>query len=258
MRFSAALFIAALMCAAPAFAQTPQQRADLARAETVGRELYDHDRAAWLATDAMFEELGGPQNAQGQLRGWVTEREGETVIVTFIAEGRDESLYRAVYRGGALQEQGFSRQPLTGRQQRLYNARQAALQAQVGFCSQAYNSATLPRPDSDIIDVYLMPGTTDANEVIVGGYHRVAIDADGSIVETQSFARSCLTLRRDDPNMAGVQPTALFFTHIQSPLPTETHVFISLTQNLPLYVGTESGVWEVNGARIRFVQERSP
>jgi hypothetical protein len=254
MKTFAPLLVAALLCVGPAGAQTPEQRAELARAESVGRDLYDHDRAAWLATDAIFEEFGGPANLEARARGWITERDGEAIVVTFIARDNDESVYRAVYRGGALQEQGFRSEPLTPLQLRLYRARQAAFQAEVGFCSAAYNSATLTRSDSDIVDVYLMPGTTDANEVIVGGYYRVAVDSNGSIVETQAFARSCLTLRRDDQNEPSTQPAALVFTHIQSPLPTETYVFISLTQNLPLFIAADTGIWAVSGARISFVQ----
>lgn len=238
---------------APAAAQDAEQAAIVARAEGVGRELYEHDQAAWRGTDALFEEMG-QREAQSQLSGWVTQREGDAIVVTFVTPNETDSLYRAVYRNGALQEHAIVRAPLTPEQLRLYRARQTARTAQVRFCSNAYNSVTLPRRDSDIVDVYLMPGTTDAGAVLIGGYSRVAIGADGAINEMQEFSRSCLTLRRD----GGVSAAALFFTHLQTPLPTETHVFINLTQQLPLMVSAPSGVWKIEEGQVTLELSSSP
>lgn len=236
-------------------AQDPEQMAAIARAEQVGRDLYEHDQAAWRGTDALFEEIG-ERRAQSQLRGWITQREDDAIIVTFVAANESDSLYRGVYRDGALQEHAAVGAPLTPEQVRLYRARQVARTAQVSFCSNAYNSVTVPRRDSDIVDVYLMPGTTDDGAVMIGGYYRVAVDNGGAIIETQAFSRSCLTLRRDDPQMRSATDMSLFFTHLQTPLPTETHVFINLTQRLPLYISASSGIWRIQDGRITF--ERAP
>lgn len=256
MRLAAAIIAVALALCASASAQTAEQQQAIERAERIGRDIYEHDQAAWRGTDAMFEEIG-QREAQSQLRGWVTQREGDAIIVTFVAAYETESLYRGVYRDGVLQERATVRAPLTSEQLRLYRARQVATTAQVGFCSNAYNSVTIPRYDSGIVDVYLMPGTTDEGAVMVGGYYRVAIDSSGAIVETQSFSRSCLTVRRDDPQMRSATEMFLFFTHLQTPLPTETHVFINLTQRLPLYVSAPTGMWRIQDGRITFQQPPS-
>lgn len=233
-------------------AQTPEQAVAIARAESVGRELYEHDRAAWLATDALFAELG--DGARERLRGWVTERQGESVVITFVAAGSEAttSLYRAVYRAEDLQERGETSEPLSAAQLRLYRAREAAIRVPVEFCSQAYNSVTLPREGSGVVDVYLMPGTTDPGEVLVGGYHRIAVDEASVVVETQAFSRSCLTLRKDDPAMRNAEEVFLWFSHIVTTTPTETHVFINLSQALPLYVSTQSGLWALRDGRVSF------
>ena len=234
--------------------QTPEQAVSIRRAEGVGRAICEHDQAASLATDALFADMGG--GARDRLRGWVTEHQGESIVVTFVAAGAEasHSLYRAVYRGGQLQEHAEARATLTSAQLRLYRARQAAIVAPVQLCSPAYNSVTFLRPDSDIVDVYLMPGTTDPGAVLVGGYYRVAVDENESIIETQAFSRSCLALRKDDPTMRNAEEMFLWFTHVVTAMPTETHIFINLSQAFPLYVSTASGLWLLRDGRVSLAQ----
>jgi hypothetical protein len=251
VRLALLLIAATLALSSVAFARTAEHQAAVERAERIGRDIYEHDRAAWLGTDALRAEMGDSVGAR--LRGWITERDGENIAITFVTLDGEApaSIYRAVLRDGALIEQGQVVAPLTAWQTKLYQARQAAMQSEVMRCSQRYNSVTLPSADEQQADVYLIPGTTDASIVLVGGAHRVRVDlADAHVIETQAFSRSCLTLQQ------GPDARALFFTHLATPLPTETHVFLNLSLGIPLFVGTEQGVWSIEDGRIRFYRER--
>lgn len=250
---SVGLLAACLLCANAAIAQTTEQSAAIESAERIGRELYEHDRAAWLATDAMLAELG--QEARGRVRGWITEREGESVVVLFVADGEPlTSIYRAVLRDNALAEQGSTAEPLNEAQVRLYRARQVAARLPVP-CSGRYNSVTI-RSSDETADVYLMPATTENDVVRVGGFQRVAVNlATGEVAETESFSRSCLELSRD-MSRQGARAAGLFFTHLLSATPTETHVFLNLSQRLPLFVGAGGGVWQINEGRVTLVETR--
>src|SRR5262245_27952548 len=104
MRALAVLAFAALT--APALAQTPEQLAAVERAAAIGAELYEHDQAAWHATDAMLADIRDPRG-EG-LSGWITERTPEGVQVLFLKPQGDSvtAIYRALYREGRLIERG--------------------------------------------------------------------------------------------------------------------------------------------------------
>jgi hypothetical protein len=242
----------ALFFAAPAVAQTPDQLASVQRASNRGSELYEHDRAAWLATDAMFVEFPDP-NAAG-LRGWVTERTTDGIIVLFVRPDGAEprGAFRAVYSGGRLTEQGRANTPLSEQQARLYRARQFAIQSDFDQCASRYNTVTLPRAarsdDGVDIDVYLMPGTTTAGELHFGGFYRMGVDSESNVIrEIARFTNSCITMQVDE-STAGV-----VVSQIIGDTPTEIHVFTSLSFRKPVHVNTRSGLWEVSGAQIRLV-----
>ncbi|MEZ6022848.1 MAG: hypothetical protein R3C16_05420 [Hyphomonadaceae bacterium] len=256
-RLGAALFFVALALIGPSAAQTADEAGAIARAERVGRDLYEHDRAAWLATDAAMAELSPADRAP--VRGWVTERDGEAVVVTFVAadgEGDAERLraaYRAVFRGGALTERGAVHAALTERQTQLYNARQAVVTAPPAICASPYNAAVLPRADEDVVDIYLMPATTRSDVLRVGGFVRVGFNlASGAVTEVESFSRSCLEFPLT-PQAAG-----LFFTHLTSATPTETHVFLNLSTGVPLFVSIDRQIWQIENGRISLMAEGSP
>ncbi len=255
-RVLAALFgLAAVLHAAPAFAQTAAERAELDRVERIGRDLYEHDRAAWLATDEARLEI--PQEDVANLRGWVTLREGDAVVVDFIAQRGDElwSVHRSTFRGGALTDHATISAPLDEMRRRLFEARNVALAAPAAICEQPYNVAVLPHDGAGEADadVYLMPATTVLGNVRVGGFVKHAVDIDAQrVVESQTFSRSCLALQQEQ----GV--AMLFFTHITSPLPTETHVFLNLSHGVPLAVGAETGVWEVRNGHVTLLERRGP
>jgi len=239
-----------------ASAQTPEQLAAVERASAIGAELYEHDQAAWHGTDAMLEDIRDPRG-EG-LQGWITERTPDGVQVLFLKPQGDTitAAYRALYRDGAIRERGRINQPLTEVQARINRARLIAIEAPLPQqCAPQYNSVTLPRatPESDgvDVDVYLMPAMVTLTDVPFGGHFRFAIDTSAGVVrETQRFTNGCITLRAER-NAAG-----LMITQLIGDTPTEIHVFESLTARVPVYVGTNSGVWSVTGREIRFISER--
>jgi hypothetical protein len=247
--------LAALLLAGAASAQTAEHLAAVERASAVGWDLYEHDRAAWLGTDAMRADIRDPR-AEG-LRGWITERTADGVVLLFV-KGDSEPLtavYRALYRDGALREHGRVDQPLTELQARLYRARQIAIGTPIEQCSQSYNSVVLPRTtvgaDGADVDVYLMPGAEQARQMPMGGHFRLAVDSAAGVVrETARFTNSCLTLQAEP----GAE--AMFVSQIIGDTPTEIHVFESLTVDIPIFVMARSGIWQVDGRAIRF--ERPP
>jgi hypothetical protein len=251
VRTAVAIFAALVALATGAFAQTADQRQAIERAERIGRDIYEHDRAAWLGTDALREDMGdevGPR-----LRGWITERDGDQVAVTFLTEeqGQLRGLYRAVLRDGALIEREAVNAPLSETQLRLYRARQAAMQSNFAPCSRTYNTVTLPNPDGSTADVYLLPGTTDPNVILVGGAYRVRVNLHDAVVqETEAFSRSCLTI----PRSSEIDEQAVFFTHIATPMPTETHVFLNLSLGLPVGVATREAAWLIVNGNINLVE----
>src|SRR3984893_5302668 len=62
----------------------PQEEQDaLRRAEATGLTIYNHDHAAAVATDALGAL--GIFKSDKRIRGWITEEQGEGILVTIIS-----------------------------------------------------------------------------------------------------------------------------------------------------------------------------
>jgi hypothetical protein len=246
-----------LLLAPSAWAQTLEALAAVDRASAIGWELYEHDQAAWHGTDAMLEDIRDP-SAEG-LRGWITERTPEGVQVLFLRPEGDSAIavYRALYRDGEIRARGRVNQPLTDAQARINRARLVASVAPLPQqCAERYNSVTLlrtaPGADGADVDVYLMPALTSLNEAPFGGHFRMAVDtAAGVVRETQRFTNSCITMPFEDDTVG------LVISQIVGDTPTEVHVFISLTVRKMVSVVSNSGLWNVEGRVIRYIDDRA-
>lgn len=250
-----AAFLFALLFAAfagQASAQTATQLMAIHRAATTGLALYQHDRAAWVATDAMLAIAPNPD-----VRGWITTQRGDAIEVTFVRVAGDAPMaaYRAIVRDGRVASFGPAERPLDATEITLYRAVALARTADLQRCSDNLNTVTLPGETQDEIAVYVMPGTTDPSLVQFGGFNRVSVNADGlSIRGITQFTRGCI--ESHTPAEARGEPAALFITQILTDTPTEVHVFTSLSSRLPVFVSTSAGIWEVDGERIRLVEAR--
>jgi hypothetical protein len=74
---------------------------------------------------------------------------------------------------------------------------------------------------------------------------------DGRITGSRAFTKSCITMAQPK------NVTALVISHLLDPVPTEIHVFTSLSAGLPVYVAIPESnrVFAVAGDKIRLVQD---
>lgn len=220
-----------------------------------GVALFVLDRAAWVASDAL-QALVAPARIN-QIRGWITDVDGDDVRVTFIGrpEGKPaEALYRFTVNsvGKVIGKADIFEPPqaLSADQAAQAAAVHLATEASYTRCAERYNSVALARPAAGLPmwSVYMLPAMTDSDVIPVGGSHRFEIDASGtSILSQRAFTRSCIDLRR------GSNVEALMITHLLDPTPTELHVFVSLMARKPLYVTAGSDLWKVEGPSIVYV-----
>lgn len=226
----------------------------LEASERLGRAIYRHDRAAAVATDAL---LATPE-IDARINGWVTERRGDDIVVTFIGTGdgaEPAAFYRATVSGsGALAEPISVLEPtmaLTPFEAGAMAARAAALSSGFEPCTASYNTVVLPADASsgDRWTVYLLPGSTRRDVVPIGGTYRVEVQA-GTVVSKRAFTRSCIALQ---PTARSV---AMMITHVLDPMPTEAHVFWSLWADKPMYVATapNGAFWSITDGSIQPVE----
>ncbi len=274
MRIAAVLALGlALTCHAPTLAQSappaltpipqpspapvPIAEWPLSKISAMGQEIYRQDVAAWVATDALLARFEGSPPAG--LRGWIVVPDGEDQRVRFVS--LDGEVVRpgwdvVVRDGQAGPVEIVTDGVLSDLELSRFRARQTAA-ANIGRlrCGPNMNSVVADDPDSDGWLVWLLTSTTDANIVPVGGHYRFTISADGmTILGRDQLSNSCLAMPKSEPS-PGRQLAGLVVSQIVSQTPVETHVFLSLQNRLPIYVGVGDKIFEVNGAVIREVRQ---
>ena len=245
-----------------AIAQTAlsaEETAGLKEAARRGALIYAYDQAAWHGTDDMFARL----KDRTSLGGWIVDGPVGAPVLTFFDDAIDPHvIYIARFRGESLASghvlgAGEDRS-LSPARKRLIAARRIAQDAMraggVEPCSeQPWNSVVLPpvAPGAPTL-VYFLAPRTDAATLPFGGHYLVEVSAAGMASPVRHFTRTCLTLpitaAKDGDKIA-----AMSISHLLDPIPTEIHVFLSLSAGLPLAVGTAQNrqVWMVEGSRIR-------
>ena len=238
---------------APAGKPVPVElQAAVTRAEFLGRELYLHDRAAWLATDAMRADKRMTA-LMDRLGGWITEPSALGVRVVFhsrddtpvslyeIDVDESEHLFDAVVGAST---------PLTDAQRAQVRARKLAQAQTFGRCGDDYNTATLASLDG--FRVYRMPVFSRQDVYPLGGYQLYEIDAAGrTILSSRGFTNRCLDLdetRKLDKAGEGFEPVMSLVSHLLDPQPTEIHVFASLYARRPMRVVTTTNSLSWQGA----------
>ncbi|AYV46577.1 hypothetical protein CFHF_21520 [Caulobacter flavus] len=238
---------------APAGPAAPIKAYDLPQIEAFGRAIYRQDIAAWLASDALGDKV--PDLKAAGLKGWLVEDDGKTAKVRFLRD-RGEGLeigYDVVVDGkGAGPVTEPADRKLTEEERLTFAARQAAIAVQPRTCRAGYNTAIVKDPDGDGFIVWLLAPAPAAGAIPVGGHYRIFVAADGKTVKrVDALSASCLLLEK--PKAAQGQPAMAFASHIVSPTPVETHVFLSSLYKMPLAVGANGGedVWIVDQGKIR-------
>lgn len=246
----------ALACAGPVLGQAQDEPAKIrdfpvATLERLGQELFQKDALAAFATDLLLEKH---PEAANMLAGWITELAPENARVYFLKR-TDTGIvlsYVAVFVKGKdpVLEQHMDK-PVPEPVKVRVLARTTALAVAPRFPDRPYNVEVLDDPDGEGFLVYALAATKDPNEVVAGGHSRITVSKDGTKVESvDRLSRSLLVLPKSGPD--GTKPTALTMTHVVSPTPVETHVFLSLQHRIPFYVATgEKEVWEVAKGTIK-------
>ena len=230
------------------------------RAEFLGRQMYLHDRAAWLATDAMLAEKR-MRPLKERLGGWVTEPSALGVRVIFFSnDDIPQRLYEIdVDERERLSDPALeSPEPLTTDHIAQLRARAQAQQQSYMACAQQYNTVVLPAADG--IHVYMMPGFVRNDVYPIGGYHLYRFDSSGrDILSSRKFTNGCLDLdesaaaskKSDD----GFEPIGMMFSHLLDPQPTEVHVFVSLYAKRPFAITTVDNdtLWMIDDGRISVI-----
>jgi hypothetical protein len=255
--------LAAALLTVPAAAQTApaaapaDQEARLRAIGERGRLLFDLDRAAWVATDDMMKKIRDP--ARAGVKGYVVERDGRGFLVTFFGGDLPVAMYVARVAGGRVESgrllSDAERVALTPLQTRLAAARSAAAASGLQPCTPGgFNAAVIP-PDTleAPIELYLTSPQTQADVLPFGGHFLLTIAADGRIQSVRKFTTACLNMEKPRGGGRRGQPVALLVTHLLDPVPTEIHVFMSLSAGMPLFVGAGDPpqLWAVEGDKIR-------
>lgn len=247
----AGIAVHAQPAAAPPLTEAEQEA--MLAIEVTGDRMARHDRAAWVASDALMAKGGPGQDAR--LNGWVTFEHPDGIEVVFLDQA-SAALYR-VRVDGAGRAGVVNRKPAPLDTIEAGAARARSLAMASGFapCTKRYNPIVLPGDGGpDQWTVYLIPAMVDANIVPFGGAYRLEI-ADDRIVSQRPYTRTCVEARRNASDSAA---KALWMTHVLDPLPTELHVFWSITTRLPMRVETSAGSWEIRSGHPRLLERRAP
>jgi hypothetical protein len=245
-----------MACAVTAAANAQEADLDtLKTAEALGRQIYLHDHAAALVSDAVQPLI--TDMARKHLQGYITEEKGGAIVVTYFGASADAHLaawYRAAVGPDGRLLGSVSQyevpQALSEYEQQAAAARLTGMTYEFQPCTRNYNTVVLPKPGG--WSVYLLPGTTESGVVPFGGTYRVDIDAAGAaIVGSRAFTKSCLTLPIRD------KAVAVVVSHLLDPQPTEAHVFWQLWSRQPWHIVTvpSRSSWEIDKGRITFVRK---
>ena len=248
--------------AAPARPAQPQpltraQMAELDQAVQRGRLLIAIARAGLISTHDMLSRV--PDPAAAGIAGWIAEPQGNSVAVTYYAQGDDGPV--AVYRGTVLGGRVTAREvfltgtrpPLSPLQARMAAAREATDAGEQRPCTdQPFNVFVVPPAAAGApIDVYRFTAPNQRGRFPLGGHFRSTVEADGTVSGARGFTNACIDLQVEDVP-AGQQPRPIAVVHLLDPLPTEIHVFMALWTGRPLVVAADDPqrLWLVTGDRI--------
>ena len=155
----------AFCLAAPAAAQTREERTRLDWVLQRGRLIFELNRAAWVTTD----DLRARRGDLDAVRGWTVERDGTGYVVTYFAGEGDARA--ALYRGRVENNRVVSREvfpadarpSLTAVQRRLADARRAVGLMNQRPCTNApFNTVVIPPATPDApAEVYALTAQTE-------------------------------------------------------------------------------------------------
>jgi hypothetical protein len=229
----------------------------LMRAEFLGRQLYLHDRAAWLATDAAHADPR-MRERMGRIGGWVTEPTAHGIRVIFVSKDQTPARVFEVEvdeRDTLSEAVVASPEPLRAEHLTQLHGRALAVSQPFMACGRSYNAVAMPSAEG--VRVYLMPAFPRKGVFPLGGYHRYDLDQAGeTVLASRSFSNTCIELDETaplgPPREDGFTPVGMMFTHVLDPQPTEIHVFVSLYAKRAFMISTVANkrLWKIEQGRI--------
>jgi hypothetical protein len=253
--FAAALafIVGAPAGAQPASQAQPIRAFDLRTLEQLGRAIHRQDVTAAKATDALLKVVPDPGRAG--IIGWVVTERSSGDVVRFVrrAERGIAPAYEVEVpqRGSPVVKPVSGDGVLTADERARFAARETAAGSLQRACRRGYNAVVLRDPEQDGWLVWLLAPSPAAGAVPVGGHVRFSISADGSTVKRRDeLSTSCLVIDPRQGVPAGAQPVGVVASHVVSPTPVETHVFLQLLYRMPVYVQAGGRLWKVSDGRI--------
>jgi hypothetical protein len=247
-----AVAIVIAMTAASAAVAKPNEKALVAQAEARGQLIYDYDQAAWHSTDVMLEEL--PKARMAEIKGWLVEPDGEALRVLYYGYEGDKpyAVYVASVRNNRVVSSSTmapdAKRDLSPPQARMALARKVAMTAPVSPCTRAAFNTVIVPPVSETapVEVYLLSAQTVENQYPFGGHFLVTVGADGKVVSTRPFMKSCMN-QSLPPNAV-----AAMVSHLLDPTPTEIHAWLARWMGKSVYVMVTDPqqLWEVTAKGI--------
>jgi len=228
-----------------------EESIEIAKAETIGKEIFQNDHAAARATDVLLSQ--SVDFSSQPIKGWIVVSDNEGYLVRFINETQHgiEPAFdvKIDYRDkGKLQEKPLG--PLSNEQKAMFLARQNALKSAPSLCSDKYNTVVLPDPDSDGWLIYVLAATEEPDKIMVGGHSRVKVSNDGKkVISVNELSKSCLSMNKPKFH-EGKEPTAFIVTHLISETPVETHVYLNYLHGYDMYVATRTRNWYISNGKI--------
>jgi hypothetical protein len=242
----------------------PIREFDLETLGKLGREIYRQDQLAWHGTDALSAKIGQAQMAAEHCSGWVVDTSGTEPLLRFVRKAgeAEEAAYDVRFPTDAKPTVSVpENRELTEHQKAI---RRAFATATKGFadanlplcpCRGSYNFVVLDDPAGPGFLVYLLRPKSTNFEIPIGGHYRISVTADGSTVtQIDRLWKTCLSMDKRQAVTSSGKLMAVTVTSVVSAKPLEIHVFLSLQENLAVYVGTSDlKVWAVENGAIRQV-----
>ena len=237
-----------------------ERQFDQSTLERLGREMYEQDRRAAIAADLVRDNF---DPAEEHLVGYITSGTPPQLRVRFVRNGADgyEAAIDADFDDLLLPALTRVEDPtLMATERAQIAARLGAARDSASRCDGHYNTLALADPDGDGWLIYALAASTNPDQVMIGGHVRYSISADGGTIEhVEPLATSCATAPLAELERAAETNgnEGLALRSSLSTMPLETHVFLSLTYDLPLFVvGTDLKMWRVEKGHMTVVREK--
>jgi hypothetical protein len=237
----------------------PDLTALVSSSAQIGHQLYLIDKASAIATDTLLEAKVDLRSSG--IAGYLPLQEGTqegkplpSFLVTFFTRDTPPKTAYEVRVGPNIEPtiEAFEPPEETSPDfAPLIRARQTALNAASGS-TQPLNPVIVP---GSVLGeeghlVYLIAATNRPNVAVFGQHFRALVSTDGKdLISFTALSKAMLEI----PYQAQADSASLMVTHIVTDYPLETHVFTSLLLGIEVYVGTQRGVWRINGDRIAFL-----